>query len=49
MDSGASPIDETKGGMTAVHIAAQYGHWEILALFARLGANMRLVADQSTI
>jgi hypothetical protein len=42
--AGASPVEETKNGNTPVHIAAMFGHWEILGEFAKCqNVNMRQV------
>ena len=45
LSAGASLADETRKGNTAIHIAAQNGYWEILALFAKNGANLRVVCS----
>ena len=43
LTAGASLTEETRKGNTPIHIAAQNGYWEILNLFAKHGANLRMV------
>lgn len=41
LQAGASADEENKSGYTPVHIAAKFGHIELIEEFAENGVNMR--------
>ena len=49
MEAGAYAMEEDKNGNTPMHIAAKFGHGEIIGQLSRAGANLRQVNTEMNI
>ena len=47
LDAGASASDENKSGLTPIHIAAKFGHVELIDKFHKSNVNLRQLSRKT--